>query len=58
MLRAEEPQDLMTPPETYPAENSRRETSLRNSLMALATKPPADAIKAVLALETDHAWRR
>jgi hypothetical protein len=58
MLRAEEPQDLMTPPETYPAENSRRETSLRNSLVALATKPPADAIKAVLALETDHAWRR
>jgi hypothetical protein len=58
LLRAEEPQDLMTPPETYPAENSRRETSLRNSLVALATKSPADAIKAVLALETDHAWRR
>jgi hypothetical protein len=58
MLRAEEPQDLMAPAETYPAENTRRETSLRNNLTGLATKPHAEAIKAVLALESDHARRR
>lgn len=58
MLRAEEPQDLMAPPEAYPAENTRRETGLRNSLMAVANKPCAEAAKALLALESDHAWRR
>lgn len=58
VLRAQEPQDLMTPPEAYPAENARRETALRNSLAALATKSHTEAVKAVLALEADHAWRR
>jgi hypothetical protein len=58
MLRAQEPQDLIAPPEAYPSENSRRETALRNSLIALASKPHREATKAVLALEADHAWRR
>jgi hypothetical protein len=58
MLSAQEPQDLITPPETYPAENTRRETNLRSSLMALMQKPHIEASKAIMALEADHAWRR
>ncbi len=58
MLFSEAPPDLMAPPETYPAENARRETGLRNSLSALESKSHADAVKSVLELEKDHAWRR
>lgn len=58
MLRNEEPQDLMAPPETYPAENTRREAVLRSSLLALASKSCAEAAKALVALDKDHAWRR
>jgi hypothetical protein len=58
LLAREEPQDLLTSPETYPTENIRRETALRKNLSDLATKPYAEAVKAVLALEAEHAWRR
>ena len=58
LLGMQEPQDLMTLPEAYPAENARRETGLRKSLGDLATKSHAEATRAVLALEADHAWRR
>lgn len=58
LLAMEQPQDLIALPETYPAENARREMALRKSLSDLATKPQAEAVKAVLALETDHGWRR
>ncbi|MGD0109816.1 MAG: BREX-1 system phosphatase PglZ type B [Rhodopila sp.] len=58
LLSVQEPQDLYAPPETYPAENARRETNLRNSLVALTNKPHGEAIKTLLALDADHAWRR
>jgi hypothetical protein len=58
LLGMQEPQDLMTPPETYPKENARREVALRANLIGLANKTQAEAIKSVLALEADHAWRR
>jgi hypothetical protein len=58
LLVMEEPQDLLSPPETYPTENIRRETALRKNLGDLASKPHTEAVKAVLALEAEHAWRR
>jgi hypothetical protein len=58
LLEMQEPHDLITSQETYPSENARRERSLRKSLGDLATKPHAEAVKAVLALEAEHAWRR
>ncbi len=58
LLGMHEPHDLITPPETYPAENARRETSLRSSLLTLAQKPQVEAAKVLLALEADHGWRR
>ena len=40
LLAREEPADLITPPQAYPAENARRETALRNSLLAFSIKHP------------------
>jgi hypothetical protein len=58
MLGLQEPQDLIDVPETYPAENARREANLRVSLTALSLKPQVEASKTLLALDADHAWRR
>ncbi|MDE5461347.1 BREX-1 system phosphatase PglZ type B [Bradyrhizobium sp. CSS354] len=58
LLAMEEPQDLLTSPEAYPTENIRRETALRKNLCDLAFKPYTEAVKAVLALEAEHGWRR
>ncbi|WP_377828785.1 BREX-1 system phosphatase PglZ type B [Bradyrhizobium lupini] len=58
LLGMEEPQDLLTSPEAYPTENIRRETALRKNLGDLDSKPYTEAVKDVLALEAEHAWRR
>ncbi len=58
LLGLHEPQDLLTPPEAYPTENTRLETVLRKALLGLVSKPQVEAISSVLALETEHSWRR
>ncbi|GGC64298.1 hypothetical protein GCM10011504_48020 [Siccirubricoccus deserti] len=58
LLAREEPQDLLAVPDTYPAENDRREATLRSGLLALADKPSGEARQAIRHLEGDHAWRR
>lgn len=57
LLGMQEPHDLITPPETYPAENARRERALCKSLLGLAEKPFAEAAKAIIALDAEHGWR-
>lgn len=51
LLEMSEPHDLLTPPETYPAENARRERALCKGLLAIADKPFPDAAKAILSLD-------
>lgn len=58
LLGMQEPQDLITPPETYPAENARRERVLCKSFLGLAEKSFAEAAKAIVALDAEHGWRR
>lgn len=58
LLGMEEPQELLTAPDTYPAVNAREEASLRAALLALPGKPRAEAAQAVRELEDRHSWRR
>ncbi|HWL82094.1 MAG TPA: BREX-1 system phosphatase PglZ type B [Roseomonas sp.] len=59
LLGFEEPQgDLLSVPDAYPAENTRREKALRAALLALDGKAASAAAKAIRDLEISHGWRR
>jgi len=58
LLGFHEPVDLLAPPDTYPAENARREALLRTALLAQAGRPYAEAVKTIRQLDADHHWRR
>jgi hypothetical protein len=58
LLMSEEPPDLLTPPTSYPRENSKREVVLRRDLMELAKLDYAKAAARLRELEKDHSSRR
>lgn len=60
LLGFEEPPqvDLLDIPEAYPAENTRREASLRGVLAALGDTPADKAAQTIRDLDKGHAWRR
>jgi hypothetical protein len=59
MMGYADPQaDLLSPPDAYPAENTRREKALRGALLALDGKGVPVAAKTIRDLEISHGWRR
>jgi len=58
LLGMEEPQELLSLPDTYPSVNAREEANLRSALLGLSGKTRADAASTVQALEVGHGWRR